>query len=338
MNNRGARGIELFTRYEAPHDQSEENRNSIQILRVVNFANPKVGWALGGEQILLTRDGGYSWQNRYPSAFREQYLGPVAIHPIDSNCCWVLATYVSHEARCFYTEDAGRSWTEKYRFFSTKYRIIHLDLFFADPMHGWVLCGEMDGRKTHISVHLTMDGGTHWNRVPLKVRGEPKRIRFIDAKLGWFIETHRISPAPRDRFDTTVHRTLDGGLNWSGVVRLKGYPTDLYVLNRHVHFIAGTRGWLARSVDSGETWEMVRSGSQMNVEGIHFRGQTGIAVGSADLVHSRRSVLILLSGDLGRTWKRIESPISAALFAVYLTAWDRGVMAAADGLYQFRLR
>jgi photosystem II stability/assembly factor-like uncharacterized protein len=328
--------IRIALRYRTPQCRSGSG-NFTQILRAINFVGPSVGWALGGEQILYTNDGGHSWRNQYPHWFQTQYLGPVAIHPIDQTRCWILATYASHEVRCLYTEDSGRSWKEKYRFFSDRSRILYLDLLFSDPSHGWILCGDGYEKRAHISILLTQDGGDRWDRIRLKARGAPRRIRFVDSRFGWFIESHNTSPPPQDSFRTTVYRTEDGGLSWTSAASLRGWGHELYAVDRKLLFIGGSKGWFARSVDSGETWEALDVHSHMDIMGVHFRGRTGIAVGSSDIVHSRRSTLIRVSHDAGQTWKRLESPISGALFAVHLTAWDRGVMAGTDGIYQFRL-
>lgn len=329
-------GVRTELRYQAPRRPSE-NGNFTSILRAIKFVSPSVGWALGVEQILYTRDGGYTWHNRYPHSLHTELLSPVAIHPIDSIRCWILTAYASHEVRCLYTEDSGKSWHEKYRFFSDRQRILYLDLFFSDPKHGWVLCGE-GYEKARVSVLLTKDGGLRWDRIRLKERGEPRRIRFVDTSVGWFIKCLRTSAPPRDRFRTTVYRTDDGGLNWIAVARLNGCAYELYAIDKQIVFITGSNGWLARSVDSGKTWEALNAHSHMDIMGIHFRGGTGIAVGSSAVVQSRRSTLICLSNDQGQAWKRLESPIAAALFGVYLTGWDRGVVAGADGIYQFRLQ
>src|SRR5271170_4307258 len=140
---------------------------------MLRFANHKCGWVLGGgRQLLRTSDGGSSWSNRYPPFLDDPYIAIRTLWPLNCEKCWFLAQRVSNEVRCFSTDNAGSEWTQRYIFFSEKYRILHLDLCFSDPMHGWILCGEVQGRAAHPSIHLTSDGGNRWTRVPLKLKGE----------------------------------------------------------------------------------------------------------------------------------------------------------------------
>lgn len=329
--------LELCKRYEAPWVRSADGQRRLHRLTDVRFSDPQIGWAIGVRQLLSTKDGGRTWRNQYPRGFERENLHIEVVHPVNSKTCWLLAPYVSHEVRCFLSEDGGQNWVEKYRFFSEKYRIIHLDMFFLDAGRGWILCGEQeDGPRTHLSVHSTVDGGSHWSVLPLGIGGRPRKITFADARRGWLIAGHPTKLPPDS--GTTVYTTGDGGASWTPVAKLPGEVTNLYAVSQTEVFATGWTGRLFRSIDAGSTWQALSTRTHAILAGIHFRGPIGIAVGTLDMVLTKRSVAILATTDGGISWHRIDSPICASIFYVYLTGWDRGVMASMDALYQFRLR
>jgi photosystem II stability/assembly factor-like uncharacterized protein len=286
---------------------------------------------------MVTSDSGHTWHDRYPVGLDEQYLTPHLVHPVDSKNCWLLSTYVDKDVRCFQSSDSGRSWTERGRFFPERYNIVGEDLLFANANQGWVLFFESrGGSRFHSSLCRTEDGGKHWSRSTLTASGRPQKMTFADTCRGWIAEMQFNSPMTQCR--TVIHSTSDGGITWDRTSLLDGGVRDLCVAPSGELFVCGRRGMLASSPDSGKTWTILRSHTRMTLESIHFQGSVGITAGTGDLIRSKRSVVFLLTKDGGRSWNRIESPIRSSIIGMHLTAWDRGVMATAEALYQFRLR
>ncbi|SRR5216683_853026 len=326
--NEGASGIFVIAK------RYEPTQGNIRSLR---FANARTAWVTAYDHLLVTSDAGHTWQNRYPSGLDEQYLAPRLVHPVDSKNCWLLSTYVDKDVRCFQSSDSGRSWTERGRFFSEKYNIVGEDLLFANANKGWVLfSASSGGTRFYSTLYRTDDGGKHWSRVPLSASGRAQKIIFADSCRGWIAEVQ--FNKPRTQYRTIIHSTLDGGGTWRRISSLDGGVRDLYAASTGELFACGRKGMLATSPDSGKTWTILGSHTHMTLDCIHFRGSVGITVGTADSIRSKRSVVFLITRDGGRTWDRMASPIRASIIGIHLTAWDRGVMATAEALYQFRLR
>jgi photosystem II stability/assembly factor-like uncharacterized protein len=303
--------------------------------RSLRFANSQVGWVVTSNGVLRTSDGGHSWQNRTPVGLQNEYLVPKAVHPLGSKNCWLVTSYAAKEARCFETLDAGQSWIERCRLFADKHNIFFEDLFFANETCGWLLLVEGDRRRLHSTLCRTDDGGQRWSKGPLRFSGRPQKMIFADPTIGWIAEIH--SNRSGSKRTTLLHSSSDGGACWEKRSALTHEARDLCLAPSGDLFICGANGMIARSGDSGKTWELLESHTRMMLESIHFRGSVGIVGGTAQLVRSRHSVAFLLSRDSGRTWRRIESPIRASIQELYLTAWDRGVITAGDALYQFRI-
>jgi hypothetical protein len=317
--------VEIVERY-AP---SQGNLKNLQ------FANPRVGWAIAHGQVLVTSDGGHSWNNRLPNSFQNELLVPQALFAIDSNRCWLLTTYASWEVRCFCTTDRGQSWTENARFFSQKQSIVSEGVFFTDELHGWVLLSEGRRRRFRSVVYRTEDGGQQWVAMPFTASGRLQKMVFADRLTGWIVEIQSGRLGGRGR--TVLHFTCDGGRSWDERSVLPGRVRDIFVLNRNELFCSGSNGMLARSKDSGKTWTIERSHTRLTLETIHFRWPVGVAAGTADLIRSRRSLAFLVTRSEGREWERAELPFREYIMSVYLTSWDGGVISTAESLYLFRL-
>ncbi len=317
--------LEIVSRYEPPE-------GSVRRLR---FADARLGCAISMGHILVTSDGGGTWQDRHPIDLKDRYLVPQAIHPLDSEDWWLLSTYLEKEVRCFQSTNSGQSWAENSRFLAQKYNIIRWDLFVADKKHGWILLVEAGGSGGRSSICRTVDGGRSWSRIDLEMDGIPEKLVFANAHQGW---------VPEVQWDrkgvtaiTVVHSTADGGVNWKHLSELRGDLAELFLASNGDLFLCGREGILMRSTDTGKTWGALESHTRVVLNTIHFRGPVGIAAGTASLIRSKRSVVFLLTKDNGCNWRRIPSPTRGSIQSVYLTARDRGVIETPEGLYQFRL-
>jgi photosystem II stability/assembly factor-like uncharacterized protein len=319
------REIETTLRY--PARRGEEG--GYYLLSSMRFVDPHTGWAIGSGQIIRTVDGGRTWRNANTQTFLDQALSLYKAAPVNANTCWLLAHHGTQDARCFVTRDAGHSWSEKHRVSPCS---LFSDIFFLNSERGWIVRGG-EG-EFEASLQLTEDSGRHWAEIPLTLRGQPRKLFFSDNRKGLLLETYEVRKGAKR---TRMHRTEDGGRRWVVEIDFAGDATGFDVLDARTVFIVGTEGMLVRYDRPSSTLERVATGTKLAIVDLHFRGSFGLAVGTADMIHSRRSVVFLATTDFGRRWRRIKSSVRDAIFAVYLTRWDAGVLAATRGLYGFKL-
>ena len=323
----------------------EQNSERIEIVNGVEppegnvhrlkFADSRTGCAIALNHLLVTSDGGSTWLDHYPVDLKDPYLAPQAVHPVDSAHWWLLSTYVSKEIRCFQSSDAARSWRENWRFLAELYNIIDWDLHFANPTHGWILIVERRRSRHHSTLCQTANGGKNWSRIPFHAPGEPQRLVFADAHRGWIPEVRADRDGTPRR--TIVHATEDGGLTWNCISTVDRVARDFCLAPSGDLFMCGLAGMLKRSADSGRTWKALNSHTHMEIQTISFKGPVGLAAGDVRPNGLRLSIGFLLTRDGGSTWKKIPSLIPGSVEKVWLTAWDRGVINTAEGLYQFRI-
>ncbi|MDO5580023.1 MAG: YCF48-related protein [Planctomycetia bacterium] len=125
------------------------------------------------------------------------------------------------------------------------------DLFFTDPLHGWVV----GDRGT---LWTTSDGGIHWNLVPLPVDADLYSVHFINPDLGMIAGGSLLSSTQNGQ--GTILRTEDGGKSWK-IIEHHSFPILRKVCFRDPAnvLIAGDSselypGGLFHSTDSGKTW------------------------------------------------------------------------------------
>ncbi len=213
-----------------------------------------------------------------------------------------------------------------------------LGVDMVDALHGWAV-GDIDPRGIGGAVFHTIDGGRHW--APLAARTEvATSVHFIDRKTGWIAgaagridrtddgglswrpqrpergrEVFNAIWAVDDRRAWAVGvnglgaRTVDGGATWTAMSL--GAPVDFW----SVRFAANDRGWavgdngaIAMTSDGGATWTAARSGTT--------RTLFGVAIVARDRIVAVGDSGTILRSEDGASWSPVESPVSAALYAV----------------------
>jgi photosystem II stability/assembly factor-like uncharacterized protein len=318
--------IEVTNRFDLP-------KGNIKRLRL---ATSRIAWLVAGGRVMISLDSGCTWHDRTPANFPADYLQSKAISAINSSTCWLLASYASMDLRILHTTDSGNTWSENRRLFAQKRFIVAENIEFVDENHGWVLFSEANGNRMQSTLWRTVDGGHQWTELQLKTSGTLQQTGFISPTMGWICEVR--FAMKRNRYTTIFHSTNDGGLTWETVSRLKGKVLDMCVLPTGKIVVCGARGLVAYSSDSGRTWAISEPCTRMAVESLDIRGELGIAAGTSDLIHSTRSVVLLLTRNGGRIWRRLPSPIQAAVVNVFLTGWESGIIASPESVYRFRIR
>jgi photosystem II stability/assembly factor-like uncharacterized protein len=288
------------------------------------------------DKLLVSVDGGKTWNDRYPKNFRSQYLTIQTISPLNAKTCWLVASYVGKDARCFKTEDGGNSWTERARFFPERDNILSVNFSFSDNLNGSFVFSAGRYDRYQSTLCKTVDGGERWSNLTLKTTGIVHGMAYIDSSRIWMVEVK--FDKRRAKYFTSIHYSKDGGLRWSLVTNLREGIRDFYLLPDKRLFLCGQNGLIASLTAEDQPYETHKTHTRMTIESISFCGNIGIAAGNGGLIRSKRSVLFLLSRDTGRTWKRLESPIQASIESIHLTAWDRGLLATAEAITRFQIR
>jgi photosystem II stability/assembly factor-like uncharacterized protein len=123
---------------------------------------------------------------------------------------------------------------------------------FLDSLRGWI-CGDS------ASIYYTSNGGANWTKQDANNRDlDIMDIFFLDANYGWAIswEDQFDSENPGRAFGSFIHRTTNGGLNWTAAL----FPYADVFLNtiRFTDPLNGLAGGfpynITYSTDGGMTW------------------------------------------------------------------------------------
>ena len=241
--------------------QWEPLRSGVSVrLRGVSAVSPEVAWVSGARgTVLLTTDGGRSWQSRsIPDA---DSLDLRDIEARDARTAVVMSAGPGAASRIYRTVDGGSTWSLRYT--APDPRMFLDALAFSDAAHGVAVSDAVD---TQFVVLTTADGGQTWAPVPPDrlPRALPNEGAF--AASGTNVATH----GSHIWIGTTASRVLhsgDAGRTWA-VAQTPvptGEATGIFSIAfrdaRHGVVVGGTYTREADAVDNvaitddgGATW------------------------------------------------------------------------------------
>jgi photosystem II stability/assembly factor-like uncharacterized protein len=118
-------------------------------------------------------------------------------------------------------------------------------VFFSDSLYGWI------SGDSGIMLHSN-DGGNNWVFQDMGTENKIVDVFFLDRETGWAVSWN-YDPF----FGTLIHKTTDGGENWTS----QPYPEENIFIN-HILFFDTLNGWmggsphaLARTYDGGTSWD-----------------------------------------------------------------------------------
>lgn len=242
------------------------------------FITPLRGWAVVGNRLLHTNDGGLSWSvflpaewtSRLPSAlsFADPLHGwavgegfvlatadggnhwTVQAAQVASSTTWLdvqaidstHAFAVSASGIVLGTEDGGATWTRRAEVAGGTLQALH----FADAAHGSAVGADSNGNAL---ILITADAGATWSPHAAPAQAVLSAVWFTDATHGWAAGVGG------------VVRTTDGGATWSTA----GSPLGLSPGSQRASlaFVSATHGFLGvGKSDSGNPclWETTDGG------------------------------------------------------------------------------
>ncbi|MGY8780339.1 MAG: WD40/YVTN/BNR-like repeat-containing protein [Fidelibacterota bacterium] len=269
--------------------------------RGLDVVNSKVIWVSGtGGTVLLTVDGGKSWENvSVPNMNKIDFRD---VEGFDKNTAIVMG--IDSPSRFYKTTDGGQNW--KLVHFDNRKGVFFDGMSFWNKKNGIAFSDPVNGK--HLLIR-TDDGGESWTQ--LSVSGMPKKL---DPEFGFAASGTGIPVQGRNTVwlgmggvKSRVFKSEDGGKNWSVAetpVIHGGQSTGIYSVafkNKKVGIAVGgdytnqtIKNTMAFTSDGGATWHLPEKQTNQYRECVaHYRGNVFFAVGPSGFD---------ISIDNGKNW------------------------------------
>jgi photosystem II stability/assembly factor-like uncharacterized protein len=259
-------------------------------LNKILFVNDTLGFACGGPRfdesdILITRDGGASWQ-LYVSPDAHKELFGICQSPDGA------VYFIGFDGNMLRTRDGGRTW-QRFQLRFDAYKA----LAFRDAGHIQMVGGVSFERGDALEVDSSGNILSHDS-----LGYELNDIHLLPDGNGW-----------RCGYGVMQH-TRDGGKTWEWQSLRNDNYTALDVRSAAVAYACGAEGSICATYDGGKSWQTLRNGNDLThpkyrLQDILFLNeQTGYAVGEEGIVIS--------TDDGGRHWSELERFTSTHLHGI----------------------
>ncbi len=282
---------------------SQVNQSYQGALSKIKMVNTTYGFAIGGEHMLKTTDGGSTWQgisNQYPKAPSGDYAGLLDLSFVSANIGYVVGYY----GTIFKTMDGGNTWLQLNVNNSTaQFNAVQ----FSSSDIGYVA-------DEYGKIYKTLNGGATWTSQSTGVSTAIKAMAFIDANNGWFAGNGGV-----------IKKTTDGGNTWTSQTSGTSSPIS------SMTFISTSYGWMATSnsilktTNGGANWTSVNS-SLSSLNQIFFTDANTGWVSANDFPNTIRKTT-----DGGSNWTtQYNGPNNTAFFSIYFTSSSVGFAVGAN--------
>jgi photosystem II stability/assembly factor-like uncharacterized protein len=248
----GASGVVLHTA-DAGKSWAPQNTGTTHWIHSAAFADSNRGWAVGNNGLILsTEDGGKTWATQDSGVPFDLY----SVTFLDSQNGWASG----FAGTLLHTTDGGAHWAKIST--DTAQWIMLVTFLKNDPNHGWAV-----GQGGLILA--TVDGGVTWKKKNNSVRKDLYGVTFIDASRGWVVGTHGVIEFTSNGGDSWVIQNGPGRgpLTWSveGMERESNDLHSVVFLNDKVGYATGVLGIFLKTVDGGNHWTRIKSGTKSGV-------------------------------------------------------------------------
>lgn len=259
------------------------------------------GYALIGNTLLSTRDGGKQWS---PVSFGIDEFVPQHASFADADTGWVIGkTQMKNEIIVLGTTDGGKLWQQQFRKVCTDAPAASIDIAFANATTGWFLTSSTSTMMG--DLYYTSNSGRDWNKINQirSARPTPAQLRFITPEVGCIPLASGAGP-----ISGGFMFTRDGGKSFDTMDANGGITSAL-----EVDFTSRQQGWaigtdanygdyLVHTTDGGKTWTQVYPRIRPTEDMAFADNQNGFGLGQLSDPGA-----LLYTPDGGDTW---ESPYS----------------------------
>ena len=222
----------------------ERASGTSRALSAISFADHQHGFIVGGGGTILATSDGGATWRAQLSGTREHFLGVYASSPVAAQAVGAFGTLLS-------TSDGGATWR--------KHEL------------SW----------DRLIPNITKDSGS--------LEPNLNAVYFANPEMGWIVGEFGL-----------VLKTTDGGRTWTSQTYGSDRPQLFAVMFRDklTGWSVGQQGTLLKTTDGGRNWIAVDIGTRRNLYGISFEDERGLIVGEG---------IVMASQDNGAIWTRSES-------------------------------
>lgn len=239
---------------------------------------------------LITGNAGAQWLPQRPGLLygAGQMFRGVAVLPAGFACAVGLTGDIVR------TGDYGQTWLDISPFSATDFA----DVDFVTPDLGWVIATYPK------NIYRTTNAGSTW-QAQLAQTGAGwayASIDFVDSLRGW-------ATGP----NTSIFRTVDGGVTWSSIAIPNPYPdqatpTDIRFVDAGTGWLVGEYGLIMKSTNGGLGWTVQRfNASEPTLSKVS-------PVSASEAYVSSYGGSVLHTTDGGTTWQAITTGLEGTQF------------------------
>jgi photosystem II stability/assembly factor-like uncharacterized protein len=306
------------------------------------IVSSNVVWALGYDEnatnrsVVLTTDGGHSWQQRAVPLMADEYLTGISASSAAS--VWVcIASNTQPGGRIVHTTDGGQTWSVQTGalFTTSTPNFVH----FFTAVDGVALGDPLNPPADPFDIFVTHNGGTTWARaasVPAPLLHENATV-LAPAVVGnsiWFVTD-----------ESRVFRSTDQGNTWTAAMANTTISETYAVAFQDAQHgavlsVNDATNTLYEHVtaDGGLSWQRALYSGPLRSSGITGVPGTGLLVSVGEGTLGTADIGSSYSADNGATWIPLEDTRQHTGVAAFgRTAVWSGAVQPSGGLGAYRL-
>lgn len=294
----------------------------------------------GGSNIVISQDGGYTWQRS--DYFRGIGTMSAEFDPADPQVIYIGTVEFPEPDKggLYKSIDGGETWDlissetpGMQTIFDIAIDLTYTDrIFFGGTSHDY---GGFSVFTGECSLYRSLDGGISWECVGLEMESVFVRKIVIDS----FHSPPHVYVAT---FDKGVWKSTDGGDSWFPInngLKEKKTLTIVYDLYTQILYLGTYYGCIYRSFDGGENWEEISQG----IYGSNINRMAINPLDSKTIYVSTNYSGFYRTNDKGNAWIHLSNNVPttheirgvgidpADTSIVYIGTWEDGIFKSNDG-------